>query len=104
MKLQNIQRHEYFSPKRLFLIMKRDFLTHYRTILIAFLAVAGFAIFASAVSMINRSQGDFHLIFYFLVLYVGGFIFSSRAFREIYHNQKGYTYVTLPSSLPEKFV
>ena len=104
MKAQIIQRQECFSAKRLLLIMKRDFVTHYRTVLIASLAVAGFAIFASAVSMLNRSQGNFHLVFYLLMLYVGGFILSSRSFREIYNSQKGYTYVTLPGSLLEKFV
>lgn len=104
MKPQEIKTNQYFSLKRLFLIMKRDVLTHYRTVLIAFAAVAGFAIFASTVSMFNRNQGEFHLIYYFLMLYIGGFIFSSRAFREMYNAQKSYTYVTLPASTQEKFV
>jgi hypothetical protein len=104
MKPQEIKTNQYFSLKRLLLIMKRDVLTHYRTVLIASLAVAGFAIFASTASMLNRSQGEFHLIYYFLLLYIGGFIFTSRAFREMYNGQKSYTYVTLPGSPPEKFV
>jgi hypothetical protein len=88
----------------MFLIMKRDVLTHYRTVLITLAAVGGFAIFASTVSMFNRGQGEFHLIYYFILLYIGGFIFTSRAFREMYDAQKSYTYVTLPGSPPEKFI
>lgn len=95
---------QYFSIKRLLLIMKRDVLTHYRTVLIAFLAVGGFAIFASTVSMLNQSQGHFHLIFYLLMLFVSGFIFTSRVFREIYTPVKSYTYVTLPGSPLEKYI
>jgi len=104
MKADETNVNQYFNIKRLLLIMKRDVLTHYRTILITFLAVGGFAIFASTVSLLNRSQGNFHLIFYLLILFVSGFIFTSRVFREIYAPVKSYTYVTLPGSLLEKYI
>jgi hypothetical protein len=104
MKTDNAGRSQYFNAKRFFLIMKRDVLTHYRTVLVSFLAVGGFALFASTVSMFNRSQGNFHLIFYLLTLFVSGFIFTSRVFREIYTPVKSYTYVTLPGSQLEKYV
>jgi len=104
MKAQSIKRNEYFRLDRFFLLLKRDFLTHYRTILIAFAAIAGFVIFSSAISALKHNGGDFHLKLYFMLLYVGGFIVTSRAFREIYDSQKSYTYITLPGSLPEKFI
>ena len=104
MKPDKTNVNQYFNIKRLLLVMKRDVFTHYRTVLIAFLAVGGFAIFASTVSLFNRSQGHFHLIFYLLILFVSGFIFTSRVFREIYTPVKSYTYVTLPGSLLEKYI
>ncbi len=104
MKAQSIKRNEYFCPERFFLLIKRDFFTHYRTILIATAAIAGFVIFSSALSALNHNGGEFHIRFYFMLLYIGGFIFTSRAFRELYNSQKSYTYVTLPGSLLEKFI
>lgn len=103
MKTQSIKRNEYFSPGRFFLLLKRDFLTHYRSILIAFAAIAGFVIFSSAISALRQNGASFHLKLYLLLLYPGGFIFTSRAFREVYNIRKSYTYMTLPGSLLEKF-
>jgi len=103
MKAQSIKRNEYFSPGRFFLLLKRDFLIHYRTILIAIAAIAGFVIFSSAISALKHNGGDFHLKLYFMLLYLGGFIVTSRAFREMYNSQKSYIYMTLPGSLLEKF-
>ena len=103
MKAQSIKRNEYFSLGRLFLLLKKDFLTHYRTILIATAAIAGFVIFASAISALKHNGVDFHLKLYFMLLYIAGFIVTSRAFREMYNSQKSYTYMTLPVSPLEKF-
>ena len=103
MKTQRIERNEYFSPGRFFLILKRDFFSNYRTILITIGAIAAFVILASTISAFNRSGEEFHLILYFLLLFVGGFIISSRAFREMHNPQSSFTYITLPGSQLEKF-
>jgi hypothetical protein len=104
MKAQGIRLTSHFSLKKIFLLTKRDLLTHYRTILITSVAVAGFVIFASAVSALNRGGETFHLRMYFLLLYLGGFIFSSRAFREAYNSQRSCSYMTLPGSPLENFI
>lgn len=103
MRVQGKKRNEYFNPGRFFLLFKRDFFTNYRSIIISVSAIAGFVIFASAISSLNQNQGDFHLKLYFMLLYIGGFIVTSRAFKELHNTQKSYTYVTLPGSLLEKF-
>ena len=103
MKVQSIKINEYFSPGRFFLLFKRDFLTHYRTLLIATAAIAGFTILASAVSALNQGGTYFHVTLYFMLLYIGGFLITSRTFREIHNSQKSYTYATLPGSPFEKF-
>jgi hypothetical protein len=94
----------HFSPIRLFLLIQRDFLTHYRTIAIFTAAIAGFVIFTSTLSSAAQSGNNFHQVLFFLILYIGGFIFTSRAFRELFSSQKSYTYLTLPGSTLEKFV
>jgi hypothetical protein len=103
MRAQSIKSNEYFSPGRFFLLLKRDFLFHYRTIIIAAAAIAGFSILTSALSAIMHSGENFHVTLYFILLYIGGFMVSSRAFREIHNSQKSYTYVTLPGSPFEKY-
>jgi len=103
MNAQSIERKQYFSPRRFFLLLKRDFLTYYRTIIITTAAIGGFVILASAVSAFTGNDSYFHPVLYFLLLYIGGFIISSRGFREIYNSQKSYTYVALPGSRLEKF-
>jgi hypothetical protein len=104
MRVKSINRNELFNPGRFFLLIKRDIFTYYRTIIIATAAIAGFVVFSSALSALNHNGGGFHLKFYFFLLYIGGFIFTSRGFRELYNSQKSYTYVTLPGSLLEKFI
>lgn len=103
MNTTSMERNQYFSPRRFYLLLKRDFLTYYRTIIIAASVIGGFVIFASTISAITQNSRNFHPVLYFLLLYIGGFIVSSRAFREIHNSQKSYTYVTLPGSLLEKF-
>lgn len=103
MRAQSKKRNEYFNPGRFFLLLKRDFFTNYRTMIIAVAAIAGFVIFASAISSLKQNGGDFHLKLYFMLLYIGGFIVTSRAFKELHNSQKSYTYVTLPGSPMEKF-
>ncbi|HEB31162.1 MAG TPA: hypothetical protein ENI15_09855 [Spirochaetes bacterium] len=104
MKTQRIERNEYFSPGRFFFILKRDFLSNYRTILITIGAIAAFVILTSTVSALNHRGEEFHTILYFLLLYIGGFIISSRAFREMYNSRRSFTYITLPGSQLEKFI
>ncbi|MCK4804370.1 MAG: hypothetical protein KAT88_07420 [Spirochaetes bacterium] len=103
MKTQSLKRNNYFSPGRFFLLLKRDFLTNYRTIIITTAAVAGFVIFSSSISALTHSREEFHSKLYFMLLYLGGFIVTSRAFKEMYNSRKSYTYVTLPGSTLEKF-
>jgi hypothetical protein len=104
MKTQVMRSTNQFSPKRIFLLTKRDLLTHYHTIFIISVAAAGFVIFASFISALNRGGETFHLRMYFILLYLGGFIISSRAFREAYNSQRCYSYMTLPVSPLENFV
>ena len=98
-----IDKNEYFSPGRFFHVLKRDFLSHYRTILITIVAVAGFVILTSTVSTLNNGGEQFHMPMYFLLLYISGLVVSSRMFREVHDPSRSFTYITLPGSQLEKF-
>jgi hypothetical protein len=100
---ERTDKNEYFNTTRFFLILKRDFISNYRTILITICAVAGFVILASVVSAFNRGGEGFHMTLYFLLLYVSGFIVSSRVFKDIHDEGRSFTYITLPGSQLEKF-
>ncbi|MBA7631926.1 hypothetical protein ES703_39463 [subsurface metagenome] len=92
-----------FSLRRFVLLLKRDFSSGYRSVLIAMAAVAGFAILVSVLSMLRRSNGEFHLSLYTNLLFIGGFIVTSLAFKELHQNERSYFYLTLPGSRLEKF-
>jgi hypothetical protein len=94
----------FFSPRRLFLLLKRDFVHGYRGVLIAMAAVGGLMLLISLVSMLGRPGGDFYTPFYVGLLVLGGLISTSAAFREVHQPASGPFYLTLPGSLVEKLV
>ena len=96
--------NKYFEPKRFFHLIKNDILTSYRTLLIAVGAVTGVLLVINVSSALSSDSWSFHLPFYPLVLFIGGFLLTSSAFAELHHNQKSYVYLTLPCSILEKFL
>ena len=93
-----------FSPRRLFLLLKRDFVHGYRGVLIAMAAVGGLMLLISLVSMLGRPGGDFYMPFYVGLLVLGGLISTSSAFRELHQPASGPFYLTLPGTMVEKLV
>ena len=102
-----------FSARRFGQILFRELAGGYRSILIAMAAVAGTVIVLSVLTTLGISQGSgmttaqtggFYAGFFVQVLFLGGFIITSLAFREVQQNGAGIFYMTLPSSLLEKFV
>ncbi len=99
-----MQTDKFFNFRRFWLLLKNDFLGNYRSSLIAIGAVFGVLLFINVSSSSSSSDWDFHLVFYPLTLFIGGFIVTSMAFTELHHKQKSYAYVTLPASQFEKFL
>lgn len=93
--------------RRLGQLLLRDLQGGYRGVLITMAAVAGFVVLVSALSLLDGSAGEgfraFHVGMYTNLLFIGGFIVTSLAFREVYQNGRGYQYLTLPGSVLEKF-
>jgi len=109
--METRMRKGFFSPRRFGQQLLRDFAGGYRGMLIAMAAVAGTVIVLSALTTLGISQGDgmtvggagtFHLGFFVQLLFFGGFIVTSLAFREARQNGAGIFYMTLPASPFEK--
>lgn len=93
-----------FNPQRLFLLLRRDFAHGYRAVLTAMAAVGGVLIVLSFLSMLGRAGQDFYTPFYVGLLFLGGFLFSSSAFREMHQQGSGSFYLTLPGTTLEKLL
>jgi hypothetical protein len=99
-----------FKPRRFAQLLLRDLAGGYKSMLVAMAAVAGTVILVSALTVLGRrlggasvGVGNFHDNIFGNVLFLGGFIVSSFAFREIRQNGGGIFYLTLPASSLEKY-
>ena len=99
-----------FKPRRFAQLMLRDLAGGYRSMLVAMAAVAGTVLLVSALTVFGRKLGgavtgvgNLHFNFYNNLLFLGGFIISSLAFREVRQNGGGMFYLALPASSLEKF-
>jgi hypothetical protein len=101
----------FFSPRRFGHLLLREMAASYRSLLIAMAAVGGGVLVISlltglGVTMSARTgtiSGDYFLGFYQNLLFVGGLVVTSLAFREIRQNGGGIFYLTIPGSIFEKF-
>ena len=107
--METRMRMGFFNTRRFGQLLFRDLANGYRGWLIAAAAVAGTLIVVSALTVMGISRGGgggasaFHVSFYIQLLFIGGFISTSFAFREVRQNGAGIFYVTLPASQFEKF-
>jgi hypothetical protein len=95
-----------FSPRRVFLLLKRDFVHGYAGVLIAMAAVGGVMLLFSFLSMLGggAGRGQYYAPFFGGLLFLGGFISTSGAFRELHQPGSGPFYLTLPGTLGEKLL
>jgi hypothetical protein len=92
-------------------ILLRELAASYRGLLIAMAVVGGVFIVTSLLAAVGRGGGmamggaaDFRLGYFRNALFLGGFILTSLAFREVRKGGGGVFYFTLPGSLLEKFL
>ena len=100
--MNSLQLTEHFQPRRLWLLLKRDLMNGYKGLLIAMASVGGAVILISMLKTWTRSSDPFYTGFFGALLFIGGYIVTSLAFRELHQNGRGYLYLTLPGSLLEK--
>ena len=92
------------SIRRLGLLLRRDFSSGYKSVFIAMAAVGGFAILVTIVSAFGRDLGPIHKTMYYMLLFLGGYIVTSFAFKELHLDGQSVFYLTLPGSSLEKFL
>jgi hypothetical protein len=93
------------SIKRIGLLLRRRYLLEWRSTLIQVAGVFALLFFAFLITAFN--YGDlrvFHAVTYVLVLYLGGFTFTSRIFHDLVTKERACSFFTLPATIGEKFV
>jgi hypothetical protein len=100
----------FFKPQRFAQLLFRDFTSGYRTTLIAMAAIGGAIILIAALTALGlkfggapeQPTGEFYFGFFSNILFLGGFIVSSLAFKEAHRRGAGIFYMSIPASTFEK--
>ena len=100
----------FFKPQRFVQLLFRDFTSGYRSTLIAMAAVAGAMILFAVLTALGIRfggqprdlSGEFYFGFFTNILFIGGLIVSSLAFREAHRRGAGIFYIAIPASTFEK--
>lgn len=90
-----------FSIRRIGYLIRKDIWESRKVAGIIGMAVFGFFLMIFT-SFSNRSGSTPHEVLYPMLLFIGGFIFTSIVFRELYTKPRGQFYLTLPASNFEK--
>ncbi len=92
-----------FSLQRLVLCLKRDMKPNSRSSFIVLGAAVGFLLIISAFDAgVGSMETGFHQGIFYPVLIIGGFVFVSGLFKEVYRKESNLTYLMLPASALEK--
>ena len=109
--MENKPANSILSTRRFGHILLRELAGSYRGLLIAMAAIGGVLIIISALMAMGHAAGaapggvsGFLLGYFRNMLFLGGFILTSMAFREVRQNGGGSFYFTLPGSLFEKLL
>jgi hypothetical protein len=98
-----METNNFFTLKRLMLLLRRQVFSSGKSLLIAFAGVSGFLLILSLlVAYFNPAALSGLTSTYFTVMFIGGYIFTSNIFNEMHTPQKAYSYLTLPVSTTER--
>lgn len=103
--MKNLQ----LSFPRLGLVLRNDLIKFYKPILLASLVFVGFTLvdYLAQVNDFLTESGSgriHHNETFGIILLLGGFVFSSFAFYELHHKEKGMHYLLTPASQLEKWL
>jgi len=74
-----------FNFNRFWHLIKNDVVTNYRTLLTAAGAALGILLFINFISMLSTSEPAVALVFYPLILFIGGYLITSMSFSDLHH-------------------
>lgn len=103
-----MQPNNVFNLRRMQLYLQKHMTDHYRFYTMSMLAVFGLMT-VIGVSMILLARNPFDRLsnlvpFYYIGLFFGGMLFTSRSFNELGNKEKGVDFLMLPASQFEKFI
>ena len=94
-----------FSLQRFYLVLRRHMMYNQKTLLVSFAAAGAFLLVVSFLNTFT-SRGEFSIetfnILGMVLLFVGGFLLTSRVFNELHTPARGQFFLTLPASNLEK--
>ena len=90
------------SLKRIYLLLRNDLLAIYRKF---FIIIGSISVFMIALGLLAGGI-DSHVygIFFLLILFLGGYLFTSFSFMELHSQHMNIYYLTIPASRFEKFI
>jgi hypothetical protein len=93
-----------FNINRLYLLIQRQLVVNKKNLLIAFAACFGTILTIFLLTIYSSGTIIYQplIALSFVVIYVGGFIFTSIGFNELHTPDKAYQYLTLPATTLEK--
>ncbi len=94
-----------FDPKRFGLLLRKECRANHRTLLIVMALVVAFLLFSANVYADDPDDGAawFNKTWYPVILFLGGFLFTSVSFQEFVGDAQRQFYLNLPASNLEKF-
>lgn len=100
-----METNNFFSIRRLSLLIKRQVYSSGSSLMIAFGGIAGFLLILSLlVAYFNPAALPGLTAVYFVAMFVGGFIYTSNIFNEMHQIQRSYSFLTLPVSVTERLL
>jgi hypothetical protein len=92
------------QPGRLYLLLQRDLVHHYKTLTTAAAFGFGALLILNLLSGSAGSSQTAHQTYFSMLLFWGGLIVTSLSFTEIHRAPQNYFYLTLPASPLEKYL
>ena len=93
-----------FNVNRFFLLLKKDLLQGYKTLLITIGAVTGATVFLLFISSSGEGGAKVHMGFFLPILWLGGLILTSMVFKEAHSIHTIHGWLMTPASRLEKFL
>lgn len=101
-----------FSLSRTVKLIRKDLLSEYKSLLTWLSSAAGVMVVISALNILfEKFKGaptsgapEFHMIFYILLLFPGGYIMTSTMFKDVHDKSRNIYWLTMPGSTFEKFL
>ena len=91
------------SLRRLYLLLKRELVMGYSSLLFVMAAAAGLIFVFAVLSMTVSRSLLVYPFFFSLLLYLGGWVFAASVFKELHQPASGSFLLSLPGSTLEKF-